>query len=264
MGMNEQYYRGRLDRAEPYYHESRRILDRLITADPDNVNYQSELASILHRQGELYGRTHRLEQGIAALEEAAALQERQLRAAPGNALARARWGNHLLAIGELCESKGEIDRAQSVWLQALGQFERVVRDHPHQTAYAIALAETHCSLGKLTALGRLSAAEGQQHLDSGRAIVERLLRAHPQLGELWNALFLNLQAQRTYFLATGEPRGYLKAIDERLKWHSSLMSKDLNSDGVRHRVILITVRQCAAVAGQTRRGIERVRGGRES
>ncbi len=242
LGMNEQYYRGRLDRAEPYYQESRRILDRLITANPDNVNYQAELASILHRQGELFGRTHRLELGIAALEEAAALQEKQLRAAPGNALARARWANHLLAIGELCESKGEFDRAQSVWLQALGQFEQVVRDHPHHTAYAVALAETHCSLGKLTALGRLSAALGQQHLDTGRALLERLLRTHSQLGELWNALWFNLQAQRTYFLARGEPRSYLKAIDERLKWHSSLKSKDLNIDGVRHRVILITAR----------------------
>ncbi len=138
----------------------------------------------MHRLGELYGETNRLELGIGVLRQTVEIRTGIVRDSPRSGIERARLGNDLIALGDLEDRAGHVAAAARTWEQALTAIEQAVRDHPAQTLFRQALAEINELLGRLAVRGKSDPEVALRHLETARQIHESLLLASSDEGEM--------------------------------------------------------------------------------
>jgi hypothetical protein len=176
----------------------------------------------LHRLGELYGGTGRVDLAAETLGRAVAIQQVLVQRSPRDANARTYLANTMLALGETRLRAGLSDQARQVWGASLSHFEQVVRDHPQNTDFALALASAHANLGSLAGLGALDPEETLVHLASAAKIQQGVLTAHPEIGYGWHEWEVTLGFEQAYWLSIGQPEGRLRTTREHLEWLESV------------------------------------------
>jgi serine/threonine protein kinase len=217
LGVLDQYRLGRFQRAEAHDRDSLEILERLLRKQPGDIKFRNEMAGILHRLGEIYGETNRLEPGIAALRKAVDLRTAVVRDSPRNGIDRARLGNDLIALGDLHDRVGQVDDAAQAWARAFDHIQQAMRDHPAQTLFRQAFGEINELLGRMAVRGKSSPEVALRHLETARETHEALMLASPNDAEM----LYNLQ--KTYVdlffhhLVFGQPQRGLAVFDRAIK-----------------------------------------------
>ena len=133
------YQTGRRAEAGPEWDRAARILETLITSEPEAVGYRSALARNRAESAYLEADLGGWDRSEAAFRHAVTLLEELITREPGNVTFRSDLGRVLIGLSQRTRITGRVDEAEKIDLRAVALLDQLIREHP-------AVAEHHNSL----------------------------------------------------------------------------------------------------------------------
>jgi serine/threonine-protein kinase len=195
---------GRAAEALAEYTRSQELLERLVDANPSDVEMQSALMRVHNGEGLVLRALGRSEEALAAFERGRAAVQRLADAGAADSEDRSRLatahGNIGLFLGEL----GRIDEAVAAMEKSRSIYQALVDANPTTSRYQNDLGATDNNLGLLlSGAGRHT--EALAALVRGREILERLVKAHPSVTMYRRDLATNYINSGNAYSATNHP-----------------------------------------------------------
>jgi serine/threonine-protein kinase len=171
---------------------ARRLLEGLVAAYPDEVEYRMQLANVQFQLAVVATRLDRADDALAWLQQALAVREELARSHPENDTWQANLAETYDHIGFASLGKREPAVVEANWLRGLAIWEQLVRDHPQVAKYRLGLALDYVNLG-LFDVGQDRPAEVEVKFRKAESVLTALVHDHPDdiharalLGDLYD------------------------------------------------------------------------------
>jgi tetratricopeptide (TPR) repeat protein len=183
---------GKLEAAQQAFEECLAISQRLAQQDPNNADWQRELAVARSRVGGVLQAQGKLEAAQQAFEDNLAIFQRLAQQDPNNADWQWNLGVASGRVGDMLRAQGKLEAAQQAFEDYLAIFQRLTQQDPNNADWQRELGVASGRVGDvLRAQSKLEAA--QQAFEDYLAIFQRLTQQDPN----------NADWQRELGLASG-------------------------------------------------------------
>jgi len=210
--------------------ESLAIAKKLAERNPENLQWQVDLANSYFFVGYVHWQRDELNQAQAVFKTILPIVDAVSAQDPENTEWLAERGYAYTNLGRVLELQGQLDQALDVYLEVQAINDRMLRLDPDNVEYQLEVGFSHNNLGKLVmSLGRLS--EAQTHFSTDLAIKRAIVEANPN-NNLWkNNLATSYDYQARVLIAQGELEQARKHLDTAIEITSRLLMVDPdNSD----------------------------------
>jgi serine/threonine-protein kinase len=170
---------GQKENALAQYEHARAILERLVRAEPDNIQLGHYLATTYHLSGTLYTETGQPDAALRRHDQAREILETLVHASPAAFNFKLDLAKNFLCIGNLRHAAGQSEAAAQSQEQARVLLENVLRDNPKTIPqFQSDLAASYRGLGDAQrAIGQSQS--GQQSYQQAQDLLEKLVAQYP-------------------------------------------------------------------------------------
>lgn len=166
--------RGQSDRAEAASREYKRLAERMVAVDPDNMKWRMEVQNATANLGIVLLRQRRFGEAGRQLEQALTTIQSLATADPGNAAYRKSYLESLAWLAQARAAEGRLGEATVLRERQIAMLGRLVGDGAGDVAYRQRAIPAHQALGRLLfAQGRT--AQGIAHLRMAVAEADQLI-----------------------------------------------------------------------------------------
>ena len=175
---------GAPDHAVEPFQRAASLWESLIASEPENMNYQEELARTLIEQGECLARLKgRNDQALDAFRRAERLLEPLVTDEPTTASRRHDLGLILQNIAQILFDKGRIEEAVATTERVLMLESELVAENPGDLDSGLLLAKAHGLLAEALVTQPDGVAPALESQAAAVEVLERITREHPDLAD---------------------------------------------------------------------------------
>lgn len=188
-----------------------KIYDRLIKEEPENLVDQCNRCDVMNFQATVYYEARKNDQALRIYQEVLDLRRSILQRSSGIDDRKVDLCMSLGNLGEAQIYQGEVDRGLALRREEIALRQELYGAHPEDRGYAMDLADAWAASGDTLRLGGDSRAAGDAY-DHARAVLEPLLAAHPDDGELQGKLGHVLERKANVLADTGQDQAAIEFL----------------------------------------------------